>query len=98
MKELSSEQQTKVRMALGMEIASWKKLRSQTPGEWPYADAHIGELETVLDLFRRNDIFIGHADELERECERCGYRDCVCGDPQFETHNTQELNRAAEVD
>ena len=31
-------------------------------------------------------------------CERCGYDDCVCGTPEFETFVSQALDAAAEVD
>jgi hypothetical protein len=31
-------------------------------------------------------------------CERCGYEECVCGDPDFEVFVSQALDAAAEVD
>lgn len=37
-------------------------------------------------------------DRAEIACERCAYWPCVCGDPEFETELSQELNRAQEVD
>jgi hypothetical protein len=31
-------------------------------------------------------------------CERCGYQDCVCGDPEFEAFVSQELDAAEQVE
>jgi hypothetical protein len=58
-----------------------------------YAEG-LARLNAVL---RRLDQQITR-DRAEIECERCGYWPCVCGDPEFESFVSAELDKSQEVD
>ena len=57
----------------------------------------LGKLESEI-AHKSFEEFEQEEDRAEIACERCAYWPCICGDPEFEQWNTEELNRAQEVD
>lgn len=94
MMELSDRQQSLIRVTLRADLREWERLAKEHK-PWPFAEGRVKEAQEIIKLLYQGDI---HVTVPEHACDRCGYTQCVCGDPEFEQMNLIELNRASEVE